>query len=155
MDVRKSSRFFATRLTERRDLLELAAIDAAAALHHMGHPHALRALEASKGKGARREALGKLREEGESAANQLPESEPPGQRLQRPDLQSDHKSMGKAHSVPCPEISIEFKYSLLCYAGALLQHSAVRHEVVTFLIDFAERPSGGDYPPHFVTLDAS
>ena len=155
MDVRKSSRFFATRLTVRRNVLELAAIDAAAALHHMGHPHALLALEASKGKGAHREALGMVREEAESAANQLPESEPPGQRPQRPDLQSDHKSMRKAHSVPCPEISIEFKYSLLCYAGALLQHSAVRHEVVAFLIDFAERPLvGGDTPPHFVTLDA-
>ena len=108
---------------------ELAAIDAAAALHHVGHRSALCALEGSSAKGANGKILGELSEEAGFEANQLRESVLPAHLVQSLDLQRNYKSKLEPHNVPCPEISIEFKYSLLCYAGALLQHSAVRHEV--------------------------
>ena len=71
--------------------------------------------------------LGELSEEAGFEATQLPDSGPPA-RVSL-DFENNYDPTLQPHNVLCPEISIEFKYSLLCFAGALLQHSAVRHEV--------------------------
>jgi tetratricopeptide (TPR) repeat protein len=125
---------------EKHGQIGLAAIDAAAALHHLGYADALDSLEKSDRKNADLKALEQLHESPElamSASDDMTGS--------RHDVRSvttalvrtvTHVPSAAPPPLPsaapppaaCPKMSTEFKYALLCYAGALLQDAEVERE---------------------------
>ena len=157
---------------------ELAAIDAAAALHHLGYTQVLDELEKSRSRRPKLEEqilleldsiIAALQREqttvhkgskGHVATGQnlLSSGEPLAEENLKSNTVGDHDDTASHHSpasspprsplrsplrVPLdsaphmpegedktelPQISVEFKYSLLCYGGALLQHADVQRE---------------------------